>query len=605
MKFKEKQTSSRVGTQVIFVLAMLIFIFIGKEGNAQVDSRNQVRPDKEQNFQDPDKKKGKRIKSKKNPRFKGKKAYSNRKQVRKNKKNRAKNVDKGPKGDITGRKVKPKKTQRTTVARPQPDPYKNRRIRTEKSRAGPPAPEIRSATKKGERARSGDISGQKRVRQRSVKSARSTPYAQPNPYVGRKIRTEKSRAKSNKRELRSVRSVSRPAESRKPKQQTRPVSATAAPKLRTKRNVYRNHDRRGGEKSTDKDIAGRKNRTKNTRSAKLTTGGVALSAVDPYNGRKEYKEGSRFKRSRALPASARSITKRSESAAYNKSDVYATKRNYRSPRTTGFVKAKSVRSKSQPSGRGESRIYGKKYRPKPTRSVSGYKSKKARRSPAPPVSVSGRRKQYSQRNTYRGKDRHFGENSSTKDIAGRRLRTRNYRSVKPNGTASGFMPYYGKSAPQGSPKKYGTREARSAKRGRWNNSGQPILGKGRYANSEAASNHRGRVPLSAMPSYGQGREGAYSGNIPSKSLRKYSGGNESLYAGKSKAKKRLKGGGSISGMWNNKGQPILGSGRGASGEASSNYTGKMPLSAMPSYSGSREGSYTGKMPLSSMPSYGG
>ena len=605
MKLKEKQASSRTGAQVFFVLIMLIFIFIGLEGFAQIDSRNQIRPDKEQNFQDPDKKKGKRIKSKKNPRFKGKKAYSNRKQVKEGRRNRAKNVDKGRTGDIAGRKVKPKKTQRTTVARPQPDPYKNRRIRTEKSRAGPPAPEVRSATKKGEKARSGDISGQKTVRQRSVKSARSTPYAQPNPYVGRKVKTEKRRAKSNTRELRSVRSVSRPSETRTPKQQSRPVTATVAPKVKKKRNVYRNHDRTGGEKSTDKDIAGRKNRTKNTRSAKLTTGGVALTAVDPYGGRKEYKEGTRFKRSRSLPASARSITKRSEQGAYNKSDVYATKRNYRSPRTTGFVKAKSVRSNSQPSGKGEKPIFGKKYKFRPTRSVSGYKSARSRRSPAPPVSISGSRKRYNQRNTYRGKDRHFGENSSTKDIAGRRLRTRNYRSIKPNGTSSGFMPYYGKSAPQGSPKKYGTRETRSAKRGGWNNSGQPILGKGRSINNEAATNHRGKMPLSSMPNYGGSREGSYSGNIPSKSLRKYSGGNESTFAGRSKSQKRLMGGGSISRMWNNDGQPIIGSGRGLYGEASSNYKGKMPLSAMPSYSGSREGSYSGNIPSKSLKKYRG
>jgi hypothetical protein len=372
------------------------------------------------------------------------------------------------------------------------------------------------------------------------------------------------------------------------------VTATVAPKVKTKRNVYRNHERRGGEKSTDKDIAGRKNRTKNTRSANLSTGGVALTAVDPYNGRKEYKEGSRFKRSRSLPASARSITRRSEHGAYSKNDVYATRRNYRSPRTTGFVKAKSVRSNSQPSGKGEKPIFGKKYKSGPTRSVSGYKSARARRSPAPPVSISGSRKRYNQRNTYRGKDRHFGENSSTKDIAGRRLRTRNYRSVKPNGASSGFMPYYGKSAPQGSPKKYGTREARSAKRGGWNNSGQPILGKGRYINSEAAASDRGRMPLKSLPSYGSGREGSYSGNIPAKSLKKYSGGNESTFAGRSKSKKRLIGGGSITRMWNNDGQPIFGSGRGLNGEASSNYKGKMPLSSMPSYSGSREGSYAGK-----------
>jgi hypothetical protein len=111
---------------------------------------------------------------------------------------------------------------------------------------------------------------------------------------------------------------------------------------------------------------------------------------------------------------------------------------------------------------------------------------------------------------------------------------------------------------------------------RWNNKGEPLIGKGRNANSEAISGYKGKMPLSAMPSYGKGREG--------------------VYAGKMKAKKALKGGGgSITRHWNNKGEPLVSKGRNANSEAISGYKGKMPLSAMPSYSKGREGVYAGKM----------
>jgi hypothetical protein len=600
-----KNHRRRVGRKWLFSgFLVMIFIFTGYHSYSQIDSRNQIRPDREKNFVDPDKKTRKRIRSKKNPRFTGKKAYSNRKQLKRSKKSRARysKVDRSPKGDITGRKIKPKKTKRTTYARSQPDPYKNRRIRTERSRAGPDAPEVRSATKKGERARTGDISGQKRVRQKSVRSARTRSYPQPNPYVGRKIRTEKSRAKSNKREIRSVRSVSRPSEFRQPKRQVAPISATVAPKVKTKRNVYRSHERRGGEKSTDRDIAGRKIRTKNKRSAVHITGGIEFANPNPYTGSKRYKEGERFKRSRARPASARSITRPPETSSYRQNDIYASRRNSRSRTFTGVIKAKRVRSTSQPSKKGEKPIYGKKYRAKSIRSISGSVQLSARRSPVPPGSISGRRKQYRQRNIYRGKDRHFGENATSKDIAGRKLRTRNYRSYNPSWSSIGFMPYYG-GRPSKESAKTPSRRIKSKQRAGWNNSGQPIMGRGRNANSEAMSGFKGKMPMKAIPSYGKGNEGVYSGRIPSKTLRKYSAGKEGIYSGRTKARKPLFGGGSITKGWNNGGQPLMGKGRNANNVAISGYRGKMPLSAMPSYGKGKEGVYSGRIPSKTLRKY--
>lgn len=573
---------------------------------AQIDSRNQAKPAKAQNQPKSKEKpkKVKRLKRKKSPKQKGNKTYSNRKQINKAKRSRAKNVEKSYKGDIAGRKVKTKRTPRTTVARPQPNTYKNRRIRTEKSRAGPPAPSVRTATKKGEKARTGDISGRKTVRQRSVKSGRKTPYVQPNPYTGRKIKTEKRRAKSNSRELRSIRSISKPSESRRPETRGRPVSATVAPKVRTNTHVYRSHERRGVEKSTNKDISGRKLRTKNKRTVRRQTGAIPYASVSPYRGRKRYKEGERFKRSRSLPASARSISRSSESGAYRRNNIYSTRKNYRTPRISGVVKAKRVRSTSDPSRKGEKPIFGKKYRSGSPRSISGQRQASRRRSLGPPVTLSGQRRRYAQKNTYQGKDRHFGERSTDKDIAGRRLRTRNYRSSKPNGAASGFMPYYGRSAPSGSPKRYADKGGRRSDRGRWNNNGNPIFGKGRGPNQEAASTFKGKMPLSALPGFGEGREGSYRGNIPARKIRKYGAGAEGMYSGRLKTTKPLVGGGSVTRHWNNNGQPLFGRGRSAIGEAISGYRGKLPLSAMPSYGQKGESSYRGNIPAKNIRKYG-
>ena len=213
----------------------IAFLAMSDFAMAQIDSRNQTRSDREQNLTDPDKKKKKdRKKKDKNRRLKAKrdarssarkdrrsskkKIYSNRKQIRENsrKYRKAREVDRSYQGDITGRKIDRPKNRKREQKRTyeQTDPYQNRRIRTERSRAGPDAPAVRTATKRGERARSGDISGQRIVRQKSRKSAPRTSYPQTNPYIGRKIRTEKERAKSNDRQIESVRSITRSSESK-------------------------------------------------------------------------------------------------------------------------------------------------------------------------------------------------------------------------------------------------------------------------------------------------------------------------------------------------------------------------------------------------------
>jgi hypothetical protein len=573
MDFNKKNSGLRCGKWIFTTILMMIFIFIGSASYAQVDSRNQIRPDREKNFEDPDKKKRKRIKSKRNPRFKGKKAYSNKRQLKRSRRDRAKYVDKSPKGDITGRKITTKRTPRTTVARPQPDPYKNRRIRTgtEADRAKRSVPETRTATKKGERARTGDISGQRRVRQKSVRTKRVSRYPQPNPYVGRKIKTEKSRAKSNKNEIRSIRSVSRRSESRKPKSQSRPISATAAPKVKTKRNVYRNHERRGGERSTDKDIAGKKLRTKNTRSSGQDAGIRQYPSVSPYTGRSRYKEGGRFKNTR-VSAAPRSATRPPEASSYRKNNKYASRRNSGSRSFSGAKKAKKVRSLTQPSRKGERTIYGSKYNAGSVRSVSGYSDARSKKGPGTPVTLSGRRKRYKQKNTYQGKDRHFGENSSTKDIAGRRLRTRNYKSYNPS---YGAAPTLRNSGGGENPNRYPADGLRTSKRAGWNNGGVPLMKKGRNANSASISGYQGRRRAGGMRGSGKGAEGAYTGRM--------------------KARKPLTGGGSITRGWNNGGVPLMKKGRNANSASISGYQGRRRASGMTGYGKGADGVYAGRM----------
>jgi len=323
--------------------------------------------------------------------------------------------------------------------------------------------------------------------------------------------------------------------------------------------------------------------------------------VSPYTGRPKQKEGSRFEKTRRQ-APPRSATRSSESGANRKGSIYATRKNSRSRTFTGVKKAKKVRSLSQPSRKGEKTIYGSRYNAGSVRSVSGYSQARSRKGPGTPASLSGRRKRYKQKNTYRGKDRHFGENSSTKDIAGRKLRTRNYKSYSPRYGTVGAIPYSGGGEKTSRKASAGPRTSRRAG---WNNSGSPLMKKGRNANSESISGYKGRMRASGMPRYGRGGESSYSGNTKAKSIRKYSGGQESLFTGKRRAKPPVKGGGSITRGWNNSGMPLNPKGRNGNSESISNFSGRMRASGTPKYGRSREGSYTGRMKASPRPGGGG
>ncbi|HET9054433.1 MAG TPA: hypothetical protein VFM90_09680, partial [Cyclobacteriaceae bacterium] len=146
------------------------------------------------------------------------------------------------------------------------------------------------------------------------------------------------------------------------------------------------------------------------------------------------------------------------------------------------------------------------------------------------------------------------------DIAGRKIRGRNYSSERPpiggkrilppprsiSGRAgsnkrsistSGYRSISGKMQRGG-----GGSNARSLGKGAWNNNGRAIAGRHAGAN---------------------GNLGNFSGNM--KPRRGYSNQGET-YTGNIKARKREQGGGSISGSWNNNGRAIAGRHAGANGK---------------------------------------
>jgi len=544
-----------------------VVISLGQYSFAQIDSRNQERPDKKEATSPKKKKKVKKTK-KARKQDKGKKTYSNKKQVKKSQKSFKKGGDKGHRGTITGRKVKKTKTTpRQTYARPQPDPYANRRIRTEKQRAGPPPKKIKTATKKGEVARSGDISGRKRIRQRSVSSNPRPVHPQPNTYGVRKRRTEKDRAYSNKKKIKNVRSASRPSEVRKPRSKTRVVTATAPHVVKRKKNVYRNHEQRKGEVASTKDIAGKKLRTKNYKSERPSKGNRAMA--NPKIRTDKTKSGQRFKSPNFAASSTRSVS----SIGENKGGGKLTK-NQRSMKNFRSSKAKSVVPQKKPrsygnskKGSGEAAVFAG-YRPKKIRSATmNAESKPGRRKPKAP-SISGARVFSSRKaHPYRGKDRRFsGENSTTKDIAGRSLRTKNFRSRTPNYGSIGSMNFQsGSRAPSNKNRNFNKAKSVSGKS--FNNSGRSLTK--RTADLAVGSFSGNRKSIKRLQGGGSiskrwnNNGNALSATAGSRGSKTWNNGGKSL----------TKGGGSINARWNNNGNSLTNS-AGSSGSRSWNNGGK-------------------------------
>ncbi len=592
------------GLKIKLAGILLLSMLVAGQGVAQIDSRNQARPEREQPAGATTPQKKKRIKGRKRKTRKTKeKGYSNKKQLKQAQRRRIKKPERGYQGDITGRKRIRQQATRSArhITYSQPNPYSGRKIKTEKTRAGPPAPPVRYTERKGERARTGDISGRRRIRQQATRSAPRLTYPQPNPYTGRKIKTEKQRAKPNRQIVRSVRTSPQPAFSRKNQRQGVPRPVAPPPKIKTKRKVYRYKDRPvADEKASTRDIAGRKLRTKNKNSARPITGGRTLSNVNPYIGRKKLKEGERFGKAATRQPQPRT-TPPPPPNKYARDKRYGRYKDHRSKRTPTVVLAAPVRSQTQPTGKGEKPRFGKKYRKKSVRTTAR-QPERAYPPRVAPVSAVRRKRPYRQPNTYKYKDKRFARERAFKgDIAGRPLRKRNYRSPRPDNIGSGYVPYYGRVAPAGKPARVAAGAPRNTVRARWNNQGQPLP---RKYGPGAVSGYRGKTPLGAIGGISVGKESRYTGNIKAKKLRRYGPSGVGAYSGTIKARKPLQGGGSISRHWNNNGQPLMRKGRSNAAIAISGFSGKQRSPGKGRPGPGPEGNYRGTVPLRNMRSYG-
>ena len=382
------------------------------------------------------KEKKKRIKSK---RLKGDKAKSNKKQIRQAKyKTRSKQGDKAAKGDITGRKYKPKRTSRKTYARPQPDPYAGRKYKSGgPDRAGPEPPPTFRKSPQGEKPRRGDITGKKRIRTRSASSARRRMYPQPDT----RARSATKRGESAGRAVSVIKSVSKLAERSRTVSVSQPRTISGAVRIRRKKNPYAGREQRKGERATYKDIAGRKLRTRGKQSA-LGVPRRGYDAPDTYYGRKHVKEGGRFSRRTMQMGGYVTGTRKSEQAVRGAGREPSMK-NYESPR------AKTVKPSFNPyAGRkplGEGGRFKDKGKPK-IRSATRKSERRIRVQVNVPKSISGIRKISKPKSPYARREQRPGERTTDRDIAGRKHRTRNFESPRPSWGGAIARPdtYYGR-----------------------------------------------------------------------------------------------------------------------------------------------------------------
>ena len=112
-----------------------------------------------------------------------------------------------------------------------------------------------------------------------------TPKTQPSvsPYVGRRALRDGPRFRDRKPTR--IRTASRKSERRIRAQVIPPKSITGQRKIRAPKSPYPGREQRAGERSTDRDIAGRKHRTRNYQSPRPRWGGP-LAKPDTYYGRK-------------------------------------------------------------------------------------------------------------------------------------------------------------------------------------------------------------------------------------------------------------------------------------------------------------------------------
>ncbi|MDH5248952.1 MAG: hypothetical protein OEW40_08130 [Cyclobacteriaceae bacterium] len=195
-----------------------------------------------------------------------------------------------------------------------------------------------------------------------------------------------------------------------------------------------------------------------------------------------------------------------------------------------------------------------------------------------------------------------GEHATTKDLAGRKLRSKNFETPRPKVIPPASMPYYGRrpmgDKPYGGKTSGGYRSATRAGQHPWKGD---IAGR-RIRSRNFSSHKEGKIilPTAAKDRYGLGsaRIGIFQGNIKVKKKPEKGGGSVSgqgwnnngqtigggrpgrasamgRFQGNLKAKRQEKGGGSVSGQpWNNNGQTI-GGGRPGRGSTMGRFQGNL------------------------------
>ena len=551
----------------------------------------------------------KRIKKKQKE---SKRAKSNRKQIRENRyKSRSRPGERARRGDITGRRVRPRTSTRPTYRSPRPaSSFSRRRIGGERSRFKPQRTQIRSATRSGERSRRGDISG-RRIRYSRASSVSRSRYNPPNPYFGRKARPEGSRFRASRRSTPPARfSASRPPGQRvKARRSGAPRSISGTQRNRLPRNPFATSSGRKVSRP-NRDIAGKKIRTRNVRSARPI--GRGSSTASPYLGQRRKTERSIARSSRKGFSGVRTGSRAGERAVKRASvpkSVSGRTSRMRAPSPSPYFGRKRTKSgekavRSQPqvasiSGRrSASRGRVKTVQP---RSVSRKRAarspryspyfgrdvnkpnRKVLRAPQPtfrsasrrgetpnpararPRSISGSVKNRLPKNPYAstGRASRGAERSTNKDIAGRRLRTRNYNSPRPGIVNPRFGPYQGKGRvrkAETAGKSVGSIGKFTQFRGPRNNKGKAlpprVPGAGTRAGAQFAGGAKSRRPLK-----GGGSISGRSRNNKGRALPPRAPGAGTRagtqFAGGTKAQRPLKGGGSISGrLRNNKGRSL-------------------------------------------------
>lgn len=530
---------------------------------------------------------------------------------------RTKKGDKAVNKDPYGKRVK--RNQRSSKpAGPNIkfNPYYGRnKYRPQPDRFGSKPKRIKTTAGKGERSTGRDISGRKIRPTTTQRLPGQNVYSAPNPYVARSKKTREARSKFtsspsirsrtasdrssrlarsgkrisaprtagnamfSRRSQNAIRSTS-PSQGRRAKSYSKgrnPVKSISG-NIRNKRPVNpfaiaNTKRKRRGEVSTNKDIAGK--RLKNKRSPRQQ---VVTNAPSPYLGRRTQDRTQSNRRQ--ISRNSKSIN---PSSSFGKTSFGGVRSSTRAGETATNKSAsgKNLRTKNMRSNRPVfgSEAPGPKYLSNSKRGEIGTSNRKALRN----VRTSQRVRERAGIQAGGFKTGTFkGERSTNKDIAGKRLRTRNYQSRKTQIVGPIYNPYYSRKQPEGSQhtiKTKGIRKNLSISGGLTNNGGKAIEGKRPGKGTISGGRFSGNVRSKKLPKGG----GSISGQLRNNGGRSIEGkgpGKGTIaggrFSGNLRAKRKPQGGGSISErLRNNGGRSIEGKAPGKGTIAGGRFSGNL------------------------------